>query len=81
MKVFTKLVSLDFVLGSMERDGDILLIRSDTEKSMPAEVEMTAQDVVDLIRVALNRSVMSFVLQLPFLYRQEKRARKARPET
>ena len=77
MKVFTKLVSLDFVLGSMERDGDILLIRSDAEKSMPAEVEMTAQDVVDLIRVALNRSVISFVLQLPFLLRREKEAQEA----
>lgn len=74
MKVFTKLVSLDFVLGSMERNGDILLIKSDTEKSMPAEVEMSAQDVADLIRVALNRSVISFVLQLPFLLRRERKA-------
>ena len=77
MKVFTKLVSLDFVLGSMERDGDILLIRSDAEKSMPAEVEMTAQDVADLIRVAFNRSVISFVLQLPLLLRREKEAQEA----
>jgi hypothetical protein len=77
MKVFTKLVSLDFVLGSMERDGDILLIRSDTEKSIPAEVEMTAQDVVDLVRVALNRSVISFLLQLPFHLRREKEAQEA----
>jgi hypothetical protein len=75
MKVYTKLVNLDFVLGSMQRDGDVLLIKSDTTKSMPAEVEMSAQDAVDLVRVALNRSVISFILQLPFLYFREKRAR------
>ena len=74
MKVFTKLVNLDFVLGSMQRDGDILLLKSDTEKSMPAEVEMSAHDAVDLIRVALNWSVITFVLQLPILYSREKRA-------
>ena len=44
---------------------------------MPAEVEMSAQDVVDLIRVALNRSVISFVLQLPFLLRRERKAEEA----
>jgi len=80
MKVYTKLVNLDFVLGSMQRDGDVLLIKSDTTKSMPAEVEMSAQDAVDLVRVALNRSVISFVLQLPFLYYKQKRAEKNESE-
>jgi len=76
VKVFTKLVNLDFVLGSMERDGDILLIKSDTDKSMPAEVEMSARDVVGLIRAGLNWSVITFILQLPILYSREKRAAK-----
>ena len=74
MKVYTKLVNLDFVLGSMERDGDVLLVKSDTAKSMPAEVEMSAQDAVDLLRVGLNWSVISFVLQLPFLYFKQRGA-------
>ena len=74
MKVYTKLVNLDFVLGSMEREGDIVVMKSDTERSMPAEVEMSAQDAVDLIRVALNWSVISFALQLPFLYYKERKA-------
>ena len=73
MKVYTKLVNLDFVLGSMERDGDVLLVKSDTTKSMPAEVEMSAQDAFDLLKVALNWSVISFVLQLPFLYLKQRR--------
>ena len=68
MRVYTKLVNLDFVLGSMQREGDILVLKSDTTKSMPAEVEMTAQDAVDMIKAALNPSVISFVLLLPFLY-------------
>ena len=80
MKVYTKLVNLDFVLGSMQRDGDVLLMKSDTTKSMPAEVEMSAQDAVDLVRVALNWSVISFVLQLPFLYYKQQRAEKNESE-
>ena len=76
MKVYTKLVNLDFVLGSMERDGDILLIKSDATRSMPAEVEMSAQDAVDMLKAALNRSVIFFVLQLPYLYFKSRRAQK-----
>ncbi len=75
MKVYTKLVRLDFVLGSMQREGDVLLIKSDPTKSMPVEVEMSAQDAVGMIKAALNPSVISFVLLLPYLYFKQKRAR------
>lgn len=74
MKVYTKLVHLDFVAGSMRREEDGILLKSDPEKSMPAEVYMTPQDVVDVIKVAFNPSVISFVLLLPYLYFKSKRA-------
>lgn len=74
MKVFTKLVNLDFVVGSMERDGHILLIKSDQSKSLPAEVEMTPQDALDFVKAALSRKAISFILLFPFLFLKYKRA-------
>lgn len=74
MKVYTKLVNMDFVVGSMEREGHILLIKSDQEKSMPAEVEMSPQDALDFVRAALSLKAISFILLFPYLYFKSKRA-------
>jgi hypothetical protein len=75
MQVFTKFVNMDFVIGAMRRDGNDLVIKSDTTKSMPAEVVMTPADAVAMIKAALNWSVISFVLALPYLYFKSKRAK------
>lgn len=68
MRVYTKLVNMEFIVGSMERDGNNLVIRSDTSKSMPAEVVMSPQDAFSWLKAALKPSVISFVLALPYLY-------------
>jgi hypothetical protein len=75
MQVFTKFVNMDFVIGSMHRDGNDLVIKSDTTKSMPAEVVMTPADAVGMIKAALNWSVIWFVLALPYLYFKAKRTK------
>lgn len=75
MKVYTKLVNMEFVIGSMKRDGHNLVIRSDTSKSMPAEVVMSPQDAVVLLKAAFNWSTISFVLGLPYLYFKTRKAK------
>jgi hypothetical protein len=63
-------------IGSIQRDADRIIIRSDPEKSMPAVVYLTPQDVASMIKASLNLSVLSYILLFPFIYiksnRQEK---------
>jgi hypothetical protein len=68
MKVVTKLVKMDFEVGSIRRDGDRIVISSDPAQSMPAEVYMTPKDVAGMIKASLNFSVIWYALLFPFLY-------------
>ncbi len=68
MKVVSRLAKMDFTVGSIERDGDNLIIKSHPEKGMKAKVQMTPEDVVGMIKASLNLPVIMFVLSLPFLY-------------
>jgi len=68
MKVVTKLVKMDLKVGSIRRDGDLIVISSDPTQSMPAEVYMTPQDVAGMIKASINLSVISYVFLFPFLY-------------
>jgi len=68
MKVVTKLVKMDLKVGSIRRDGGLIVISSDPTQSMPAEVYMTPQDVAGMIKASINFSVISYVFLFPFLY-------------
>ena len=68
MQVNTKLVRMELEVGSIRRDGDQIVISSDSTKSMPAEVYMTPKDVVCIIKASLNLSMISYILLFPFLY-------------
>lgn len=76
MKVLSRLVKMDFKIGSMERKDDQLLITSHPSQPMKTKVYMTPEDAVDLVKSALNWSVISFVFALPFLYAKHKRENK-----
>ena len=68
MRVITRLVKMELEVGSIRRDGDLIVISSDPTQSMPAEVYMTPKDVAGMIKASLNLSVISYVLLFPFLY-------------
>ncbi len=73
MKVASKLVKMDFVVGRIERQGPYLIIHSDPDKStLPTKVRLDASDVWTMIRAGLNWPVVRYVLALPFLYRTAK---------
>ena len=76
MKVASKLVKMDFVIGKIERKDQYLIIHSHPESTMPAKVRMDAIDVWSFIKSMLSWSVISYILALPMLYRQEKQQQK-----
>ena len=76
MRVVSRLVKMDFQIGAMERKENQLLITSHPSQSMKTKVYMDPADAVDLIKSALNWSVISFALTLPFLYAKHKRENK-----
>jgi hypothetical protein len=67
---------MDFQIGTMERREDQLLITSHPSQPMKTKVYLDPEDAVDLIKSALNWSVISFALTLPFLYAKSKRENK-----
>jgi hypothetical protein len=79
MKVASKLVKMDFVIGDIERKDDYLIIISNDERStMPAKVRMDAEDVWLFVKAMLKWSVIKYVFALPFLYRKAKKANQAK---
>lgn len=72
MKVASKLVKMDFVIGKIERKDQYLIIHSHANSTMPAKVRMDAVDVWSLVRSMLNWSVIGYILSLPVLYRRVK---------
>ena len=76
MQVNTKLVKMQLEIGSIRRDADRIIIKSDPDKSMPATVYLTPQDVASMIRASLNLSVISFILLFPYIYVKSRRLEK-----
>ena len=72
MKVASKLVKMDFVIGKIERKDEYLIIHSHPDSTMPAKVRMDAIDVWSFVKAMLSWSVISYILALPKLYRQAK---------
>ena len=76
MKVVSKLARMDFTVGSIERDGDNIIIKSHPDQPMKAKVLMTPEDVIGMLKASLNRSVISFALSFPLIYLRAKRQQK-----
>ena len=74
MKVVSRLAKMDFTIGSIERDGDNLVIKSHPDQAMKSKVYMTPEDVAGLLKASLNRSVVSFALSFPWIYMRSKRS-------
>lgn len=72
MKVASKLVKMDFVIGKIERKDQYLIMHSHSESTMPAKVRMDAIDVWSFVLSMLNWSVIGYILSLPVLYRNAK---------
>jgi len=67
MQVVSKLVKMEFRIGTVERDGDQLVIISDPRQTLRSKVYLSADDVATVIRAALTLPVITFLLKFPFL--------------
>lgn len=76
MRIATKLAKLEFRIGSIERDGDELIIRSHPDQAMKAQARLGLDDVADLVRASLTRDVLSYLLALPVLFFRRSRERR-----
>lgn len=63
---------MDFKIGKMLRKDDQLVISSHESQHMKVKVYMSPEDIVGFVRAALNWSVISYVLSLPFVYLRQK---------
>jgi hypothetical protein len=72
MKVVSRLVNMDFKIGTMSRKDDQLIISSHESQPMKVKVYMNPGDIMGFIRAALNWSVISYILLLPFSYIKHK---------
>ncbi|MFM8319769.1 MAG: hypothetical protein ACKOC5_02555 [Chloroflexota bacterium] len=78
MKVASKLVKMDFYVGSIERQDQYLIIHSDPELTpFPAKVRLDAVDVWSMVKAGLKWPVIKYVLLMPFLYRKQVAANRA----
>ena len=74
MKVSSKLVKMDFAMGTIERNGPFLIVNSNDEKStVPVRIRVEPDDIVDAFKAGLAWPVLAYVLTLPFTYRRLKR--------
>jgi len=67
MRIATKLAKLEFRIGTIQRDGDELIIRSHPDQAMKAQARVGLDDVADLVRASLTRDVLGYLLALPVL--------------
>ncbi len=72
MKVASKLVKMDFIIGHIERKDQYLIIHSHPDSTVPTKVRMDAIDVWLFIRALLNWPAIVYILSLPILYRRAK---------
>lgn len=75
MRVISKLAQIDFQFGKVSRDGNLLVIESDTNARMPSTVYVSPQDVVEFMkRFLVSPRAIVFLLGMPyFLYQWKKR--------
>jgi len=72
MKVASKLVKMDFVVGKIERQDKYLIMHSHPNSTMAAKVRIDPIDMWMFLRAMLNWGVISYILSLPVLYRKAK---------
>lgn len=73
MQVVSKLVKMDFKIGSIEREDDKLIIVSDPNQTLKSKVYLTPADVAGVLRASLSWNVISYMLAFPFLYFKSKK--------
>lgn len=76
MKVVSRLVNMDFKVGSIARKDDQLIISGHESQPMKVKVYMSPEDISGFIKAAMNWSVISYILTLPLFIIKSKNTTK-----
>jgi len=77
MKVVSKLVDLELHIGHIERRGDLLLVHSDPERSMPTTIYIAPKDIFEILKVMLKSiELWKFFLMSPWYFLGSRKRRK-----
>ena len=77
MKVVSKLVDLELHIGHIERRGDLLLVHSDPELSMPTKISIAPKDIFEILKVMLkSKELWKFFLMSPWYFLVPRKRRK-----
>ena len=75
MRVVTKLVRMEFVVGQMTPNGDNLVISSGgDETAMKVKAYIEPEDVTAFLRAALHPAVIGYFLRVPVLLWRRRRS-------
>jgi hypothetical protein len=72
IKVYTEDGTVAAAFYSIKRRGDHLVLDSNILETMHMELVLTRGEVLQAARMALNWSVVSFVLLLPYFWLKQK---------
>ena len=77
MRIRSKLADVEFEFGSIQRDGNRLVISSHADAKMKSKVYVTPRDVTAMLKCLLSSpSALLFVIGFPFFYFRAARAAK-----
>ena len=80
MKVVSKLVDLELHIGHIERRGNLLLVHSDPERSMPTTIHIAPKDMFEILKIMLkSRELWKFLLMSPWYFLGSKKRSKIAP--
>ncbi|MCG8507357.1 MAG: hypothetical protein MI755_22320 [Sphingomonadales bacterium] len=78
MRIESPLADMDFLVGSVVRRGDALVVTSDAASPLEATVLLSDRDAATLFAAVLKSpSALGFVLTLPFRWLRGKSGRPA----
>ena len=67
VRILSESGSTMMALEALGRDGDRLVIQGSMVGSWPCKMYINLEDVLGMIRLMINREVISYIVSLPFL--------------
>ena len=69
MRVTSQLADVDLEVGSIRRDGNVLIVRSAEGIGIPTRVDIHPRDALRILKAVLRSpGALTFLLLLPLLY-------------
>ena len=69
MRVISQLADMDLEVGSIRREGNVLVVRTAEGASIPSRIDIQPRDAVHILKIALRSwGALTYLPLLPILY-------------